>query len=133
MATTHMSDSLMTLAAVGNVALAERRDANRRHVLLGGARTADLLAIPSLLHVLVEERLVLSSLFQVPVVLRDQRADKVLLGVSAGNVTPGVAIHVLQAVHVLCMVVTSVTTMCIGLGMGGTVIWENVNYAGSKA
>jgi acetyl-CoA acyltransferase len=24
------------------------------------------------------------------------------------------------------------TTMCIGLGMGGTVIWENVNYAGSK-
>ncbi len=25
------------------------------------------------------------------------------------------------------------TTMCIGLGMGGTVIWENVNYAGSKA
>jgi acetyl-CoA acyltransferase len=26
-----------------------------------------------------------------------------------------------------------ITTMCIGLGMGGTVIWENVNYAGSKA
>ena len=25
------------------------------------------------------------------------------------------------------------TTMCIGLGMGGTVIWENVNYAGSRA
>jgi acetyl-CoA acyltransferase len=25
------------------------------------------------------------------------------------------------------------TTMCIGLGMGGTVIWENVNYAGSQA
>jgi acetyl-CoA acyltransferase len=25
-----------------------------------------------------------------------------------------------------------ITTMCIGLGMGGTVIWENVNYAGSK-
>jgi len=25
------------------------------------------------------------------------------------------------------------TTMCIGLGMGGTVIWENVNYAGSNA
>jgi acetyl-CoA acyltransferase len=24
------------------------------------------------------------------------------------------------------------TTMCIGLGMGGTVIWENINYAGSK-
>lgn len=24
------------------------------------------------------------------------------------------------------------TTMCIGLGMGGTVIWENVNYTGSK-
>ncbi len=24
------------------------------------------------------------------------------------------------------------TTMCIGLGMGGTVIWENVNYAGAK-
>jgi acetyl-CoA acyltransferase len=26
-----------------------------------------------------------------------------------------------------------ITTMCIGLGMGGTVIWENVNYTGSKA
>jgi acetyl-CoA acyltransferase len=26
-----------------------------------------------------------------------------------------------------------ITTMCIGLGMGGTVIWENVNYQGSKA
>jgi acetyl-CoA acyltransferase len=26
-----------------------------------------------------------------------------------------------------------ITTMCIGLGMGGTVIWENVNYAGSHA
>jgi acetyl-CoA acyltransferase len=26
-----------------------------------------------------------------------------------------------------------ITTMCIGLGMGGTVIWENVNYAGSQA
>ena len=26
-----------------------------------------------------------------------------------------------------------ITTMCIGLGMGGTVIWENVNYAGSNA
>jgi acetyl-CoA acyltransferase len=25
-----------------------------------------------------------------------------------------------------------ITTMCIGLGMGGTVIWENVDYAGSK-
>lgn len=25
-----------------------------------------------------------------------------------------------------------ITTMCIGLGMGGTVIWENVNYAGGK-
>ena len=25
------------------------------------------------------------------------------------------------------------TTMCIGLGMGGTVIWENPNYNGSKA
>ena len=25
-----------------------------------------------------------------------------------------------------------ITTMCIGLGMGGTVIWENVNYAGSQ-
>ncbi|MBK9740093.1 MAG: thiolase family protein [Actinobacteria bacterium] len=25
-----------------------------------------------------------------------------------------------------------ITTMCIGLGMGGTVIWENVNYAGSN-
>ena len=25
-----------------------------------------------------------------------------------------------------------ITTMCIGLGMGGTVIWENLNYAGSK-
>ena len=27
----------------------------------------------------------------------------------------------------------AVTTMCIGLGMGGTVIWENLNYAGSNA
>ena len=26
-----------------------------------------------------------------------------------------------------------ITTMCIGLGMGGTVIWENVNYAGGTA
>ena len=26
-----------------------------------------------------------------------------------------------------------VTTMCIGLGMGGTVIWENLNHAGSNA
>jgi acetyl-CoA acyltransferase len=26
-----------------------------------------------------------------------------------------------------------ITTMCIGLGMGGTVIWENANYAGSNA
>jgi acetyl-CoA acyltransferase len=26
-----------------------------------------------------------------------------------------------------------ITTMCIGLGMGGTVIWENVNYAGSQS
>jgi acetyl-CoA acyltransferase len=26
-----------------------------------------------------------------------------------------------------------ITTMCIGLGMGGTVIWENVDYAGSNA
>ncbi len=25
-----------------------------------------------------------------------------------------------------------VTTMCIGLGMGGTIIWENPNYKGSK-
>jgi len=25
------------------------------------------------------------------------------------------------------------TTMCIGLGMGGTVIWENLNHAGSAA
>ena len=25
-----------------------------------------------------------------------------------------------------------ITTMCIGLGMGGTAIWENLNYAGSK-
>lgn len=25
-----------------------------------------------------------------------------------------------------------ITTMCIGLGMGGTVIWENPNYKGSK-
>ena len=25
-----------------------------------------------------------------------------------------------------------ITTMCIGLGMGGTVIWENLNHAGSK-
>jgi len=23
-----------------------------------------------------------------------------------------------------------ITTMCIGLGMGGTVVWENVNYGG---
>lgn len=26
-----------------------------------------------------------------------------------------------------------ITTMCIGLGMGGTVIWENLNHAGSAA
>lgn len=26
-----------------------------------------------------------------------------------------------------------ITTMCIGLGMGGTVIWENPNYQGSKS
>lgn len=26
-----------------------------------------------------------------------------------------------------------ITTMCIGLGMGGTVIWENLNHAGSNA
>lgn len=26
-----------------------------------------------------------------------------------------------------------ITTMCIGLGMGGTVIWENLNHDGSKA
>jgi len=25
-----------------------------------------------------------------------------------------------------------ITTMCIGLGMGGTIIWENPNYQGSK-
>jgi acetyl-CoA acyltransferase len=25
-----------------------------------------------------------------------------------------------------------ITTMCIGLGMGGTIIWENPNYSGSK-
>ncbi len=25
-----------------------------------------------------------------------------------------------------------ITTMCIGLGMGGTIIWENPNYAGGK-
>ncbi len=25
-----------------------------------------------------------------------------------------------------------ITTMCIGLGMGGTIIWENPNYTGSK-
>jgi len=25
-----------------------------------------------------------------------------------------------------------ITTMCIGLGMGGTIIWENPNYKGSK-
>jgi acetyl-CoA acyltransferase len=25
-----------------------------------------------------------------------------------------------------------ITTMCIGLGMGGTVIWENPNYKGVK-
>ena len=25
-----------------------------------------------------------------------------------------------------------ITTMCIGLGMGGTVIWENPNYKGAK-
>jgi acetyl-CoA acyltransferase len=25
-----------------------------------------------------------------------------------------------------------ITTMCIGLGMGGTVIWENPNFKGSK-
>jgi len=26
-----------------------------------------------------------------------------------------------------------ITTMCIGLGMGGTVIWENLNHAGSSS
>jgi len=26
-----------------------------------------------------------------------------------------------------------VTTMCIGIGMGGTVIWENPNYDGEAA
>ncbi len=26
-----------------------------------------------------------------------------------------------------------ITTMCVGLGQGGTVIWENVNHAGSQA
>ena len=26
----------------------------------------------------------------------------------------------------------SITTMCIGLGMGGTIIWENPNYSGGK-
>jgi len=26
-----------------------------------------------------------------------------------------------------------ITTMCIGIGMGGTVIWENPNWAGSEA
>jgi acetyl-CoA acyltransferase len=25
-----------------------------------------------------------------------------------------------------------ITTMCIGLGMGGTIIWENPNYKGAK-
>ncbi|MEY3177460.1 MAG: hypothetical protein RLZZ348_648, partial [Actinomycetota bacterium] len=25
-----------------------------------------------------------------------------------------------------------ITTMCIGLGMGGTIIWENPNYKGDK-
>jgi acetyl-CoA acyltransferase len=25
-----------------------------------------------------------------------------------------------------------VTTMCIGLGMGGTIIWENPNFNGGK-
>jgi acetyl-CoA acyltransferase len=25
-----------------------------------------------------------------------------------------------------------ITTMCIGLGMGGTVIWENPNFKGAK-
>ena len=26
-----------------------------------------------------------------------------------------------------------ITTMCIGLGMGGTVIWENTNFEGGSA
>jgi acetyl-CoA acyltransferase len=26
-----------------------------------------------------------------------------------------------------------ITTMCVGLGQGGTVIWENLNHAGSQA
>jgi acetyl-CoA acyltransferase len=25
------------------------------------------------------------------------------------------------------------TTMCVGLGMGGTIIWENPNWEGSAA
>jgi acetyl-CoA acyltransferase len=25
-----------------------------------------------------------------------------------------------------------VTTMCVGLGMGGTVIWENLSWEGKK-
>jgi acetyl-CoA acyltransferase len=25
-----------------------------------------------------------------------------------------------------------ITTMCIGLGMGGTIIWENPNFKGGK-
>jgi hypothetical protein len=25
------------------------------------------------------------------------------------------------------------TTMCVGLGMGGTVIWENPNFEGSRS
>ena len=25
-----------------------------------------------------------------------------------------------------------ITTMCIGLGMGGTIIWENPNFKGAK-
>jgi acetyl-CoA acyltransferase len=26
-----------------------------------------------------------------------------------------------------------ITTMCIGLGMGGTIIWENPHFNGKKA
>jgi acetyl-CoA acyltransferase len=25
-----------------------------------------------------------------------------------------------------------ITTMCIGIGMGGTVIWENTNWEGAR-
>jgi len=25
-----------------------------------------------------------------------------------------------------------ITTMCIGMGMGGTVVWENPNFEGGK-